>query len=138
MKACSIIIASLYDHFYKMRGRGRPVSPSLQTIFTLSLSLSFMIILVIKILLDATHNGYYQLGLEEWKFLLVYVVLLLTINVLIYKIYFQTDRHLAIYEQFLDYSETRRKRYKFLTLFLLVGTVFLEYGVIYWDAVKFK
>lgn len=96
MKLDGIIVSTTYNHFYKMKQKGRNVVPWFQTVFVLSLAFTMTITLIVKICLDYLNKGYYQFKIKEPLFLVAFVSCGSIIFFMLKKIYFNSGKHLIL------------------------------------------
>ena len=138
MKLDGIIISTVYNHFYNMKLNGRNVIPWFQTVFVLSLALTIIITLIVKICLDYFKKGYYQLDITEPFFLLAFIFLGGIFFFTLKKIYFNSGMHLTLIEEFQGLSKKKKNTFNVAVLLILIMLPILLYLVIVFNAVKYQ
>lgn len=138
MKFDGIIVSAVYNHFYKMKEKGRNVVPWFQTVFVLSLALTITITLIVKICLDYFNKGYYQLDIKEPFFLLAFIFSGGIFFFMFKKIYFNSGKHLTLIEEFQGLPKKKRNTFNVVVLLILIMLPILLYLVIVFNAFKYQ
>ena len=124
MTALDTLIVILYDHFFRMREKGRKVVPWLQTVYVMALEgvilSSLLWILTYRII---GHNN--EMPISELPFLSAFVLLGLAYFFLIKKIYFDSGKHLKLYDQYLKFSIQKQKVLKIISLLVFLTIPFI-------------
>lgn len=131
MQLDSVIISVLYNHFYKMKEKGRKVVPWFQTVSVLSFSIIVMCGLLLLIFLELINGGHYKIRGEEAPVLIVFMLLVIVLFILIKHHYFNTNRHILYLEEFIKLPPTKQKKYKFFVIASFVLLPFLLLFVLY-------
>lgn len=131
MKLDSIIISVLYNHFYNMKKKGRNVIPWFQTVSVISFSIVVVCVLIALIFLELSNGGYFEIGLKEVPFLIIFMLLIIVLFILIKKYYFDTNKHLLCIEKFNSLSKQKQKIYKFCVLLSITLFPFLLLFIVY-------
>jgi hypothetical protein len=131
MQLDSIIISVLYNHFYKMKERGRKVVPWFQTISVLSFSIVVLCGLLILIFLELINGGHYKIRGEEALVIGSFMLLVILIFILIKRYYFNTNKHISYLEEFNTLPLAKQKQYKFFVMVSFVLLPFLLLFVLY-------
>ena len=138
MKNSELFLVTTYDHFYKMKASGRSVVPWFQTCFSIALVFTISLSLLLKITMDIINGGYYHLVFQEVYFLTAFILVLVMFFFIIKHKYFDSGRHLSLYEEYLTFSIVDTKKYKFIVLTILCGLPFLLLFIIYLDDKYFR
>ena|GEM_PF-2844181 len=129
----AVIIAALYDHFYKMREKGRQVVPWVQTVFVCALEANLLTFMIGKNLLQVLHlssSGHFSDGVFVVFFGLTGIAYFFIIK----RLYFDTQKFTGYYEDFLQLPERKRTIYKMLVLGSFIIIPFLMVWKIWYDA----
>jgi hypothetical protein len=125
MKIDSIIIAVLYDHFYKMQKRGRKVIPWFQTVAVLAFAIAILFVLLILILAEFFNKGHYSVDLSETEFIIAFILAIALLFLGIKGHYFNSNKHLLYLEKFNSLSTQKQKIFKILVLTIIVALPFI-------------
>ena len=124
MTALDTLIVILYDHFFRMREKGRKVIPWLQTVYVMALEgvilSSLLWIMSYRIIV---HNN--EMPISELSFLLAFVLLGLTYFFLIKRIYFDSAKHLKLYDEYLKFSNKKQRFLKAISLSIFLAIPFI-------------
>src|SRR5258707_14629014 len=104
MKLMPTIIAALYDHFFKMKERGRKVVPWVQTVFVCALEANFLVFMIGKIIqqwLDPNRSGH----ISETVFMVLFLGAGVFFFFIIKRVYFDTEKFIGYYGTFLQFSK---------------------------------
>jgi hypothetical protein len=130
MTALDKLIVTLYDHFFRMRKKGRKVIPWLQTVYVIALEgvilSSLLWIITYRIIVD--NN---EMPISELPFLLAFVLLGLIYFFLIKKIYFNSAKHLKLYNEYLSFSNNKQKFLKIITLSVFLAIPFILFFILW-------
>jgi pilus assembly protein TadC len=138
MKLDAIIISTMYNHFYKMKERGRNVIPWFQTASVLSLLVTMLLTLLIKIGMDFLNKGYYQLNIKEPLFLIGFISTLILSFLLIKKFYFDNEKHIIFYKEFNQLSNQKKTTYSVVVILTTILLPFLLFLILGLDAMKYQ
>ena len=134
MSLIPIIIASLYDHFYKMKERGRKVVPWVQTVFTCALEATFLTFLVGKNILQISGSN--RAGHVNTTALFFLILLAGGLYFFIIKwLFFDNEKFIDYYEAFLALPGKKRRIYKILVIGAFIVIPFLLVYKVWYDAV---
>lgn len=135
MRIDAIVIAVLYNHFIKMKKKGRKVIPWFQTVSVLSFTVIVSLILLYLIVDNIIFNGNLELGGKEQYFLVLFIVSIVIVFLIIKKYYFDSNRHILFLAAFQALSVGKQKRISIITLsalcilpFLLIYCLYLNRG----------
>lgn len=131
MQLDSIIISVLYNHFYKMKERGRKVVPWFQTVSVLSFSIIVVCGLLLLIFLEFINGGHYKIRGEEAPVFIVFMLFVIMFFILIKRHYFNTNKHILYLEEFNTLPLTKQKKYKFFVIASFILLPFLLLFVLY-------
>ena len=124
MTALDTLIVILYDHFFRMREKGRKVVPWLQTVYVMALEgvilSSLLWIMTYRII---AHNN--KMPISELPFLSTFVLLGLTYFFLIKRIFFDSGKHLKLYDEYLRFSNKKQKVLKIIALSVFLAIPFI-------------
>ena len=133
MRLMPIIIAALYDHFYKMKEKGRKVVPWSQTAFVCALSATFLVFMLGKIILTAGKSTLFQNAGEP-----MFVVFFLGVGAgfffLIKSFYFDTEKFIGYYKDFMQLPAKKRMLYKIVVIGSIIALPPLLVWKIWYDA----
>lgn len=138
MGMMGLLIGVLYNHFFKMKERGRNVVPWVNTSFVLSLEITILIVFLVKLLMDIINRGYYQIRISEPVFIGIFILLLILFFFLIKGLYFNTGKHLIFYEQFLAKPEDKRRMQSILIFIAFILIPVSLYLIIGFDSLKYQ
>lgn len=131
MQLDSIIISVLYNHFDKMRERGRKVVPWFQTVSVLSFSIIVIFGLLLLIFLEVIKGGQYKIRGREAPVLGVFMLLVIMLFILIKRHYFNTNNHISYLEEFIKLPLAKQKKYNFFIITSFVLLPFLLLFILY-------
>jgi hypothetical protein len=124
MAALDTLIVILYDHFFRMREKGRQVVPWLQTVYAIALEgvilSSLLWIMTYRII--ARNN---KMPISELPFLSAFVLLGLTYFFLIKRVYFDSGKHLKLYDEYLKFPNKKQKVLKIIVLSVFLAIPFI-------------
>jgi hypothetical protein len=101
MNGFDMIVVSFYDHFYKMHQRGRNVSPWLQTAFIISLDGVILTSFLAYSIFTISSNKKWHIS--EYIFLPIFLLVGLIYFFVIKKKYFDSEKHIKLYEVYLSF-----------------------------------
>lgn len=133
MKLIPIIIGALYDHFYKMKEKGRKVVPWLQTTFVCSMELTFLIFLLGKNIAQNWRTA--PSGNINEPVLLIFILGTWTFLFFLIKMrYFDTEKFIGYYSSFIQLPDKKRRTYKILVIGSFIVVPFLLGYKVWYDA----
>lgn len=125
MRVDFIIIAALYNHFYKMKQKGRNVVPWFQTVSVLAFSIVLLLFLIFLIFMEIWNNGIYTIRANKFYFIIIFMGSVILIFFLIKTYYFDSNKNLTYIDKFNSISKKKQHMYTFLVLFALSTLPFL-------------
>lgn len=131
MQLDSIIIAVLYNHFYKMKERKRKVVPWFQTVSVLSFSIILVCGLLLLIFLELSNNGHYKIRGEEAPVIIGFMLLVIVFFILIKRHYFNTNKHIFYLEEFNALPLSKQNKFRVFVIVTFVLLPFLLLFVLY-------
>lgn len=131
MQLDSIVISVLYNHFYKMKEKGRKVIPWFQTVSVLSFSIIVVCGLLLLIFLELINGGNYRIRGREIPVLFVFMLLIIVFFILIKHHYFNSNRHIFYLEEFNSLPLKQQKKYSFFVIATFILLPFLLLFVMY-------
>lgn len=131
MSLHSTIISVLYLHFFRMQEKGRNVIPWFQTVVVLSFFLTILLTLIVYLILQITHHGYYQVTVGEGFFISGFLSLLIAFFILIKSFFFNNGKHLQYLDHFKMLPKKTQRRYSVMVLALVTVSPFLLVLIIY-------
>lgn len=130
MRVDAIVISVLYEHFLRMKNRGRKVIPRFQTASVLSFALVIVLVLLWLTISEVSHGGNFLIPVTESFFLLGFISLIVAFFHLIQRYYFKTNKHIEYVYQLNALGEKLHKRYRVVTLFLFITIPFVLFTYI--------
>lgn len=135
MRFDAIIIAVLYNHFNKMKQKGRNVIPWFQTVSVLSFAVIILLLLLVFISFSIMFNGKFDISISETYFLVSFMLSIVGVFFIIKKYYFDTKKYADFCDVFKSLAVKKQKQYTIIVLsilcllpFILIYCLFLIRG----------